>query len=258
MGGDVAIAYEVASELIKLAKKQGWLDRLLNVFRKQHKILLLGSTGVGKTNMLQSLTELIPEAIDYMSRTEFAKKHRVKVSRQPFIFIDTPGQALHAPRRSEEIRNAMKDGIDGVINVVCYGYHEYRQASGNAIKKSNKVREPYLEQHRQIEIDALDEWTFLLGDRTVTNWLITVITKADLWWNQKDEVFQYYEKGPYYDALGEAIKLNPVFIEYCSVFHKFYGRGPLAGSFDETDRARTKAHLLRILLEAIGKSGPNG
>ena len=41
MGGDVAIAYEVASELIKLAKKQGWLDRLLNVFRKQHKILLL-------------------------------------------------------------------------------------------------------------------------------------------------------------------------------------------------------------------------
>ncbi len=195
MDSDVVIAFEVVGELVKLAKKQGWQDRLLNVFRKQHKILLLGSTGVGKTNMLQSLTELVPVAIDYLSRTEFARKHHGKISRQPFIFIDTPGQVLHRSRRGEEIRNAMKDGIDGVINVVCYGYHEYRQAPGKAIKKGNKVRKTYLEQHRQIEINVLNEWTYLLGDRTVTNWLITVITKADLWWNQKDEVFQHYEHG---------------------------------------------------------------
>jgi len=40
-------------------------------------------------------------------------------------------------------------------------------------------------------------------------------------------------------------------MEYCSVFHKFYGEGPLSGLFDEQDRVDLRAHLLRELLAAV-------
>ena len=47
-------------EVIALANKQGWLDKLKMAFRKKHRILVLGSTGAGKTNFLKSLTETMP------------------------------------------------------------------------------------------------------------------------------------------------------------------------------------------------------
>ena len=60
------------ADMLVLAQKQGWLDKLKMALRKKHKILVLGSTGAGKTNFLASLTETMPKAIDLMSRTEIA------------------------------------------------------------------------------------------------------------------------------------------------------------------------------------------
>ena len=79
-------AADVAIKVYELAARQGWLDKLLNVFRRQHRVLVLGSTGTGKTNLLRSITEIAPEAIDHMNRTEFAQKHSIKIDNLPFIF----------------------------------------------------------------------------------------------------------------------------------------------------------------------------
>jgi len=244
-----------AIKILEIAIKQGWFDKLLNVFRKKCHLLVLGSTGVGKTNFLQSLTELIPNAIDQMNRTEFAQKHSVKIKKQPFVFVDVPGQALHSTRRIRAVREAMSGKLSGIINVVSYGYHEYRIGKAKAVKADGYANEAFLKKHRQVEIDALAEWTSLLGSQETTGWLMNVITKADLWWNRKDEVFSHYTAGPYFDALGEAKSLEPIFLEYCSVFHKFYGDGALSGNFDESDRIRARGNLLRTLLEAVGKGG---
>ena len=86
---------KAAIELIKLARKQGWLDNLFSALRKKHRVLVLGTTGAGKTNLLASLTEAVPQAIDEINRTEFVKERALKIAKQPFIFIDTPGQAQH-------------------------------------------------------------------------------------------------------------------------------------------------------------------
>jgi hypothetical protein len=85
--------------------------------------------------------------------------------------------------------------------------------------------------------------------------LINVITKADLWWDRKNEVFRHYKAGAYFDALGDAKTLEPIFLEYRSVFHKFYGEGSISGRFDESDRIRARGNLLGTLLAAIGKAG---
>jgi len=153
----------------------------------------------------------------------------------------------------------MSRGISGIINVASYGYHEYTiKEKAEAVNANGSVKEAFLKKHRQIEIDMLAEWTTLLGGRDTAGWLINVITKADLWWDRQDEVFQHYKEGPCYEALGDAKSLEPIFLEYCSVFHKFYGEGSISGRFDESDRARARGNLLSTLLAAIGKGDLHG
>ncbi len=98
----------------------------------------------------------------------------------------------------------------------------------------------------------LNEWTPFLGGLDSVGWLITVVTKADLWWKRRDEVLPHYQTGPYFRALGEAQSLKPVVLEYCSVFQKFYGQGAMSGDFQDSDRIRAKAQMIRSLLAAIG------
>jgi len=243
---------EAAIELLKLAHKQGWLDRLLTALRKKHNILVLGCSGAGKTAFLESLTATIPTAIDRMNRTEFAQKHAIRIAKLPFVFVDTPGQKLHSSRRLSAVREAMKQPIAGVINIVSYGYHESRVGKDAAVS-AGAVNERYLEGRRLEEIAALSEWTPILGDRSVAGWLMTVVTKADLWWNRRDAVVQHYSEGPYAEALEAARALRPTVVEYCSVFQKFYGDAPMSGEFQDGDRARVKGHLLEQLLAAVGK-----
>src|ERR1700754_1711743 len=242
-----------ALELISTAHKQGWLDRLITAVRKKHKVVVLGSTGVGKTNFLNSLTESIPSAVDIMNRTEIAKKHRVKIQKSPFIFVDTPGQEPHKSRRLKAIREALASHISGVINVVSYGYHEYRIGSKDAVDDNGIVSEEFLSAHRAIEIAALEEWIPVLGGPEAAGWLITVVSKADLWWDRRDEVLEYYRTGAYYEALGSAKSLHPIVLEYSSVFQKYFGKARMSGDFEDNDRIRVKAHLIEELLAAVGK-----
>ena len=251
---EVGISEAVAAiELVQLAHKQGWFDRLITSLRKKHRVLILGPTGAGKTLFVNSLTEAVPDAIDLMSRTEFVERKHIKISKHPFVFVDTPGQTLHKSRRIQAIREEMNKGISGVINVVSYGYHESRAVTAKGAIVNGKIDKSFLEKQRQLEIRQLAEWTELLGGKETVDWLITVITKADLWWDHREEVRKHYESGPYYQGLRSAQALNPIVLEYSSVFQKFYGAIPLSGEFEDKDRVRARADLLRGLLSAIAK-----
>jgi energy-coupling factor transporter ATP-binding protein EcfA2 len=244
---------EATGHAVNLAVEQGWFSKLLNALKKKHRILVLGSTGVGKTNLLESLKAIVPPAISAMSRTEFVEKRGFKIETEPFIFIDTPGQIGHKARRRDAIREAMRDGISGVINVVAYGYHEHRSGHEEAFDSTGKVSESYLTTHRDLEIALLSEWTGLLGDERTAGWLMTVVTKADLWWGRRKEVDEYYRNadGAYAKAIQVAGDLNPITVDYFSVFHKFYGQGELSGLLDDTDRVRMRSDLLLSLLAGV-------
>jgi putative ribosome biogenesis GTPase RsgA len=66
---------KLAVGLLEAAQEQGYLDRLLASFRRKHRILVLGSTGVGKSNLVASLKRQAPRVIDRLERTEFAIRH---------------------------------------------------------------------------------------------------------------------------------------------------------------------------------------
>lgn len=242
-----------ARKFLETAVKEGWIDRFLNALRRKHRVIVLGATGVGKTNLIHSLTEDAPKAIHYMNRTEARENHVIKISDQPFVFIDLPGQRLHVSRRKQAIQQAMAQGIACVLDVVSYGYHEYRIGKAKAVTRTGEPREEFLAKRRETEIRALAEWTPLLGSRHIGRRLITIVTKADLWWGQQSEVFRHYESGPYKSALGEAMELNPILLEYCSVIHKFFGIGAVCGQFDESEKARIKSRLLYTLLAVVSE-----
>jgi len=253
MTGSEAGFVKGALEILKLAKEEGWLDKLKALLKKRTRVLVLGSTGVGKTNLLHALTQPLPKAIDSINRSEFAHKHKLVISDEPFEFNDTPGQELHDARRRVAIREQMAKGPTGTMNVVAYGYHEYAIARADVFGSDGQVRPEYLERHRENEIKALGQWTSLLGDPQTTKWLVTVVTKADLWWDNYPTVIAHYTTGPYFQALGPAQSLTPVTVEFASVMHRFFGRGALSGDFDDATREQLRSRLFATLLQAIGK-----
>lgn len=250
-----AKAASTAVSLSKQAKELGLLDKLINVFKKKHKILVLGATGVGKSQLMKSLANELSQAISNMNRTEFKDDFYLKISKNIFVFVDTPGQEHHKSRRMEAIREVMKTGVEGIINVVAYGYHESRVGKNEVFEENGKIKEDFLKRRRKVEINLLNEWTELLGDKETSKWLITLVNKADLWWHNKDEILSYYESGQYFKSLGSAKVLSPSVVSYCAIFHKFYGESPISGFFDDKDRTNAKENLLAQLISAIGKGG---
>src|SRR3954454_8278437 len=140
----VKIGYAV----YEIAKKEGAVRRAINFFKKRRKILVLGASGAGKTQFVKSLSVRIEAEIPRESRTQKPVKYLYEVTQDPFMFIDTPGEAAHADDRKPEIVKAMKGEFDGIINVVAYGYHEGDRDAAEAIGVDHVPKPDFLEARR--------------------------------------------------------------------------------------------------------------
>lgn len=244
---------KVAVAALKEAKDQGAFRRLIDFFKKKPRIIILGCTGTGKTNFLESLTKPVVSAIPREDRTLYTEAKNLLVKDKTYRFIDTVGDVQRDADRSLAIREAMaaKGGIAGIVNVVAYGYHEYDLSKKDVFDAHGTVKPSFLELHRQEELKQLAEWVELLGDPLTAHWLITVVNKADLWWDQRGQILEYYNKGDYNKALGGARKLKPRALAYSSAFHRFYGDAPMCGTFDENDHRQTRKRLFDALVKAL-------
>lgn len=251
----IDIATEGARLALYTAKKLNIYERLIAALRKKHRVLVLGATGVGKTSLIQSLTEWMPEAISYMNRTARAAKSRIKIKDEHFEFIDTPGQEEHAPIRTSAIDSSLKTGVSGVLNVVSYGYHEYRRPIDGVFNSNGTVNKSYLQRHRQLEIEMIREWASRLVTHQVNPWVMTVISKADFWWPARHSVYDHYSTltEEYCQSLSVVPQLQHSVHEYCSTIHKFYGQKTPPANFDRTDVRHLKAAFLADIIDAIGR-----
>jgi hypothetical protein len=233
-------------ELLKIAKREGWLRHAVDFFRPKHRALLLGSTGAGKTQFLRSIPELAAQAISQGARTEFPTVARFDINSKLFEFTDTPGQLEHRLFRDDATKRAIKNDLNGVINFVSYGYHEYGLPV-ERVFENGVVRSEYLSDHRNREIDLLTEWAPLLS----AEWVLTIVTKADIWWDDRTEIADFYLKGAYRQQLAKLFPNARYLVRpYSSISAKFYGTLPGARSFDDEVRRSLRNEVFRLLREA--------
>lgn len=168
------------------------------------------------------------------------------VDNVPFNIIDTVGQDSRKPDRISAIRDNM-NSINLIINVVCYGYHEYATGKDYAFTVKGELKRRYLSDNRKLEIEQLKEWTEILCGHDVAYKLITIITKADLWWDKQKEVIEYYKEGDYYKSLGSCTQLHPTILHYSSVHHMLYNKVPTSGYFDDTKKKKRENNYFKHL-----------
>lgn len=246
----VSVAATVGIETLKHIKKFGYLRKALVKYIPKHDVLVIGSTGTGKTNLVDKLGQVQPSAIDRFLRTNRSKEYVYKIDGKHFKFIDIPGQDMSESERLETIREYLPK-VEGILHVVSYGYHEGSNISiKDVIIDENNPNQTFLENHRKEEINDIIELSKYYGEDSKATWLITVISKADLWWNKREEVVNYYSSGEYDKAIKDFLHgMKRGCVEYCSVLHKFYDILRLSGDFDDKERINCKIRFISILLE---------
>ena len=241
-----------AVQSIRIARKKSIRDRIIAQFRRKRRILVLGTSGVGKSVFVETLYKELVRPIPGANRDTFT--HEVSFPREdlPLVLVDTPGQELAFPERDKAYKDAIKDGVVGIINVVCFGYHE-GSISGNetqALDATLQPRSEYLAIRREEEIKRLGEWVKLVDSRSA-KWVITLVTKADLWYGDYETVMEYYCKGEYSKALGDLPgRIYHTVIPYCSIiepFYKHWGSGKLGNEQKEELQTHFEKELLRAL-----------
>ncbi len=180
--------------------------KLKELFRKK-RIVIVGAGGVGKTSMgeafahRQSMLHLTPEYVE-STNTEDKKAPQLKNAMLHVL----AGQG-HRRLSWDGILEEVKTGeVDGVIVVNAFGYHaigpagmqgERSYADFQATGDAEQFLQSYLLEKRTEEIEVLNHIAPLIRGRREKFWMLTVVTKEDLWFGESNEVHQHYLDGDY-------------------------------------------------------------
>lgn len=231
-----------------------WGKRLIYVWNycvyKPTRVLLLGVSGSGKTQFLNSFLG-IPMLED--NRTYVPEdKYYIFPNGRKIQFVDLPGHDAYKNTRQRYIDEITKNKIKGIINVVNYGYNDAEVNEADVFKTGeNEIKNAYLRDNRKNELDQLDEWLGRIHSGSKPQWLITIVNKADIWYEKKDEVAAYYENGEYGNEFIEIKRVVPHYIfQYCSVINPFGGR-PMSIIMSERKKNEMQKNLRESLLRLI-------
>lgn len=249
----IAGALKYAPAVAKTLKELGLLDQVVDWIKRAERsnAIVLGVSGAGKTSFVEHMFGK-PAKISAEFRTARNTSYIGKLDQKNLHFLDTPGQRAEPfnSERKEGIRRASTMNPLGVINVVSYGYHEGPVDRSEVVTR-NKIKFEFLESRRHEELLQLDEWVdFLCGKGGAAKWVLTVVTKADLWWSPKDheQILGWYERGDYYKKIIAAGPVDHKVLPYCSVFKPFFDLIPMSGYYSDelkiSHHNRFVAHLL--------------
>ena len=164
-------------------------------------VLVLGAGGVGKT----TLGSLLSDDFDAQ-----AKPSEYKESFEPETYwlkcndsrsiIVAPGQEFRVGRYWPELYTQLtKSRRAVIINVVAFGHHAL--SAEKTLEAGDGVAAEYIKECLSLEIEMLGDLTTFLEKTTVPLKILTLVTKQDLWWNQRETVKQHYEMGKYAELL---------------------------------------------------------
>ncbi len=258
MSAFAKVAAEFGTHAFEYLHNQGFFEKFYNeIFNRNKRVLILGASGAGKTQFVNSFNKEIAD-IQVVNRTHTSEKTNLTVDKIPLKFFDTPGHGTKQEVRRQEIDNLIlkRTKYVGIINVVSYGYHERENNEKIVFDEKGKVKNEIIEQHRKEELRLLDEWLPILRLSSV-KWVITLVTKADIWWDFEDDVYEYYRYGKYRRIFDEKFSKDYYskqlyFIPYCSLREPYYKKLQ-ANTFGVSQKNNLTANFVKNLSNILGK-----
>lgn len=195
-----ATIYENRHKIIRLAKKLSYL-----LTRGTLRIAVFGPGGVGKSTLGKFITDDDDNKTSLFKYTESLDTETYSIPGDIVgKLIVPPGQErridIHWP---ELYRDLVQGRSRGIINVVSWGYHSFETVGFEETKyyQPGMTKEQfvnvYLQARRDTEIKVIDELAPRLMDAKHKIWMITLVTKQDLWWKQRADVEKHYREGEY-------------------------------------------------------------
>jgi hypothetical protein len=217
MSWEAILLEELAKVTIR--HKKEILDFFTDLFKKDNNIALFGVTGTGKSEFVESLVKSGANVTETLS----ARTTKFYIDSQKVFIHDTPGHNAAETIREEVLAELIKKDFVGVIFLVSDGYHQRDGIVDVEKLKTDRVFfENWINERRTIEIEFLSSIGKSLRLSNI-KWVITLISKADIWWGNK-LIRKQYEELDYAKKMKEVIpRATHYVIPYCSTIEPFYG-----------------------------------
>ena len=181
------------------------LSWLRQRFRTQQSgILILGPAGVGKSTFGRILSGKFDPPGTYDESLE-VEKYTLTGARGVQVLVP-PGQEIRREAFWSELLDGLSAGnFGGMILVQAYGYHNHELGTGTSYCDHplyqgdlSKFRQAFLEDRREEELRILREiLPKVTPPATGKFWLLTLVTKQDLWWDDIALAKNFYTTGDY-------------------------------------------------------------
>ena len=178
--------------------------------RSNQKILIIGPGGAGKSTLGKILSGEYDLLMDLPGKYEESQDpESQRLQGDPGVeLVVLPGQ-LHRQKAtwSEPLAGVGAGDYRGIIVVAPYGCDSLGPLSYKKHPLYAKNKEAFLKallaQNRAAELDVIRQLVRHAKGNKKKLWLLTLVSKQDLWWGEADKVEKHYREGEYGTALQE-------------------------------------------------------
>lgn len=187
-------------------------------------VLILGPGGTGKT----TLARLLSGGGDLLDPPQ---TYEGSVGQEKYSLSDAPRAEIVVPPGQKHRRGQAWDDLlaaaaagdyRGIVLATAYGHQSIARSSykQHTAFTEGMGKEEFLakllDDQRADELAVLDRVVPLLRVVPHRVWVLTVVTKQDVWWPIRDEVERYYREGEYHGRISAAARPE-VRHEVCTV-----------------------------------------
>ena len=184
-------------------------QRLTNLYRwfrgskRKPGILILGAGGTGKTTLAKMLAGQYDFHLDrFRDYAESVEIERYTLGDDENVeIVVPPGQKHRREATWGDLQTDIAAGaFRGIIIVSCYGFHSlgdlsYKRHELYHGKKSSFLTN-YLRDRRAEELAIMERLSAFVEACRSKIWLLTVVTKQDLWWGNRATVEKHHRLAP--------------------------------------------------------------